>query len=333
MKFLQFSLPVAAAILLAVAAPADAQKLEKIKMTAAANSINYAPYFVPIVKGYYKEEGFDVERIKAGGGTATPALLSGKVDFSTSGSAAVSAILRGAPLKVIFYPWDRLTYQVWVTKPEIKSVADLKGKAIGIISRGDTMEIGLRIMLANKNMDPGQVMFTPMGYGAGRRAAVASGSLPAVVISEIDVQRLKATGGLGKAHKIYDMSKEIKLPLTGLAVSTKAIASDRERVKRFVRAVLKGHLYTAAFKEGTVKAMRTFSPKTSAKTYGLIYDDTIRSRTQSGAITEDLQKKEVAIRSKLLKIKNVPATSKVYDFSIAREAMAELKKEGWKPTM
>ena len=103
----------AAALLLGSAQQAAA--LDTVKMTIAAFSTNYAPFFNAIEEGYFKEEGIEAEIVKAGGGVATPALLSGQFDFSTSESSAFSAIMKGGPLKVIVIEANRAPFQLWST--------------------------------------------------------------------------------------------------------------------------------------------------------------------------------------------------------------------------
>ncbi len=313
--------------------PGAAQAAEKIKITMAASSVNYAPYMVAIEKGYFKDEGFDVEVIKAGGGTATPALISGSVDFSTSGSAAVSAILRGAPLRVIYYPWDRIDYQIWATSPDIKSVQDLKGKSIGIISRGDTLEIAVRIVLTRAGMDPNSVSYTPLGYGNARLAAVTAKTLAAAVLAPIDVDRLKKSGKVGAAHMIYDTYNKVKMPLTGVAVSAEAIAKNPDRIKRFLRAVEKGLAYSAAFREKTVDVLQKYNPKTKRGSIDQTYASTMSTRTEDGTISKDLQEQEASLRAQLIHVPKdkVPPLDKIYDFRLAHEVAQELAAAHWKP--
>ena len=307
---------------------------EKLKLTMAATSANYSPYFVAIEKGYFAKEGFDVEIVKAGGGTATPALMSGSIDASTSGSSAESAILKGAPLEIVFVPWDRPTYQIWSTRPDIKTVEDMKGKQVGIQTRGDTFEIAVRIVLKNRGMDPNSVGYTPLGYGGGRMAAIKSGSLPVVVLSQIDVSRPALAGALKKGHLLVDTFNEVKMPYTGIAVSDKAIASDRARVKRLVKACLKGLAYASAFRDETIAIIMKYSkaPKEAATAD---YDSVvIKSRTKDGTIDEKTQQTEVELRASLVHLAadRIPPLKNVFDFSMAREANNELKAEGWKPT-
>ena len=80
--------------LVAASFPTDpAQAIEKIKVSMAARASSYLPYFTAQDKGYFKEEGLVLDILKAGGGTATPALLSGDIQFSTSAASALSGIL------------------------------------------------------------------------------------------------------------------------------------------------------------------------------------------------------------------------------------------------
>lgn len=323
-----------ASVTLLAALPHGALAIEKIKVSMAASSVNYAPYLVAIEKGYFKDEGFDVEVVKAGGGTATPALISGSLDFSTSGSAAVSAIMRGAPLRVIFYPWDRIDYQIWVTKPEIKTIADLKGKQIGIISRGDTQEVAIRIILARNGIDPNAVGYTPLGFGGGRMAAISSGSLPAAILAPVDVGRLKKAGKLGNAHMLFDTHDTVRMPLTGTAVSATLLEKSPERVKRFIRAVAKGLAYTDAFHDATGDILLKYNPKTARATIMETYELTLSGKTGDGSISEDLQRQEAMNRAEVIRLdkSKVPPLDKIYDFRIAKEVGKELAAAHWKPT-
>jgi NitT/TauT family transport system substrate-binding protein len=329
------SLAFAAALALAAdAPPASAQSLEKLSMSIASTSMNYAPYFIPIAKGYFKDEGFEIDIVKAAGGAATPALLSGQTDISTSGSAALSAILKGGQMRIIFYPWDQLTYQVWSTKPEIKTLQDMKGKAVGIQSRGDTFETSMRLVLLKHGMDPNSVSYTPLGFGDARRAAIASGSLPVAIISPQDVDELKKAGLLKNATLIYDMYKKIELPLTGTAVRAADLEQKRDRIKRFIRAVAKGHAYAAAFRDETIKIVADYNKAVSPSSIAATYDDTMTGRTDDGSISEELQKTEATIRAELIGVPKdkIPPLSKIYDFTLAKEVGRELKAQGWKPT-
>jgi len=317
---------------LSLLAPAAAQ--ETIKVSFAALSANYSPYHIAIEKGYFREEGFDVEVIKAGGGTATPALIAGDLAFSTSGSSAVNPIIRGAGLKVILVLFDRPTYQVWTSREDIKSLADLKGKSLGIQTRGDTFEIAARIVLKQNGVDANAVGYSPLGFGSETRmAAIKTGSLHAVVLSALDANQLKNAGLLDKGRMLADLYQTVRIPYTGSATSDKMIKENPARVKGYVRAVVKGMHYMRAFKDETVDI--TIKQSKAPRDVSLDeYDQVLASMTADGTVTEQTIRDDLEVRAGLLNIAvdKLPPSEKVYDFSFVREVNKELAASGWKPT-
>jgi NitT/TauT family transport system substrate-binding protein len=301
----------------------------------ASASANYAPYLIGIEKGYFRDEGLQVEIIKAPGASATAALLSGDVPFSTSGATAMSAAMKGAPIKLVFFPWDRPTFQIWSTQPALKTLDDLKGKAIGIKSRGDAFEIALRMVLMDHKIDPSSVGYTPLGQGNGRFATIMSGSLPATIVSRVDVEQLRGLGALDKGHMVYDMYNAVRMPLTSLAVGDALIQRDRDRVKRFVRASLKGFFYASAFKEQTIDIVAKYYDKAGSRDIVVSdYEDVIVSKSEDGTVPLSAMQTEIAVRGQLMEIPadKLPKVEKIFDLSMAQEINKELAAAGWKPT-
>src|SRR6185437_521485 len=81
---------------------ADGAELQKLRVSMATQTMIYAPYLIPMEKGYYAEEGLQLDVVIAGGGVSTPAQISGAIDINTSGPVALSPILRGAQLKIVY---------------------------------------------------------------------------------------------------------------------------------------------------------------------------------------------------------------------------------------
>jgi ABC-type nitrate/sulfonate/bicarbonate transport system substrate-binding protein len=320
---------------MSLAAAGSATAADKIKVTFAAASSIYAPYFNAIQQGYYKDEGIEIEIIKAGGGVATPGLISGKVDFSTSASSAVSAMLRGAPLKVIYTAADRPSFELWTTSDQYKTLQSLKGKQVGIQTRGDTFEIWLRLVLRSQGMRGDDVGYTPLGYGSSARvAAVKTGSLPAVVLSTLDVSAMKSAGIPMRGHMLVDgMTSDIRMMFNGIATSEALIKKNPDLVSRVARATLKGMRFMRAFRDATIANVVKYNKQTVEATR-VDYDDAIRTLTKDGTISESVQEAETSIRAQLIKLpqNKIPPLSKLFDFSFMQKAAAELDARGWKPT-
>ena len=93
----------------------------KVRFSVAAVTASYMDEFVAIEKGYHRAEGLTVEMIRAGGGIATQALMAGDLHFSTSAGSALSAMLRGAEIKVVYTNIDRPGYQLWSGNADISN--------------------------------------------------------------------------------------------------------------------------------------------------------------------------------------------------------------------
>ncbi len=313
--------------------PLASDAAEKVRVTYPNLNGAYVFLFTAIDKGYYAQEGIDIELVEAGGGTATPALVSGDVQFSTSGSSAISAIMRGARLKVLLVGQDRPNWQLWATRPEIRTFDDLRGMQVGIISRGDTGEIGLRYILLKRGLPQDFIAFTPFGSNVGARMQIIrSGALPAGVLHPADVEIMKQRGMLGDAHLIADMAEEVRSTFNGLAASDELIKTKPDLVGRFVRATLKGMIYARTLREASIARFANFM-KTTPEAVTAEYDQLRGLMAPDSMIAPDAQATEITLRGEMMNIgpDKRPSPATVFDFSFAQRAGAELAAQGWKP--
>jgi ABC-type nitrate/sulfonate/bicarbonate transport system substrate-binding protein len=311
--------------------PADAA--DRVKVTYPTLTSSYIFFFSAISKGYYKEEGLDLDVIESAGGVATPALVSGDVQFSTSGSSAISAIMRGAKLKVLAVGEDRPSWQIWTTRPEIKTFQDLKGLQVGVLSRGDTGEVAIRYVLKKYGLPADFVSYTPMGSSLGARMAVVrSGSLPAAVLQPAEVETLRASGNFGNAHMVMDLAEEVRSTFNGLATSDAMIKTYPDVVLRFTRATRKGMIYARDNRQGAIDVfVKEMKAQPEAAAHG--YDELRKVMAQDGTISPEAQMNELSLRGDMLNMPagKVPPISAVFDFSWIEKVNAELKASGWKP--
>ena len=321
----------AAALLVGLALPAQAA--DKVRVSYPTLTSSYIFFFTAIDKGFYKEEGIDLDIVEAAGGVSTPALVSGDLQFSTSGSSAISGIMKGAKLKVLLVGEDRPSWQIWSAKPELKTVEDLKDKQIGIISRGDTGEVAVRYILKKRGLPADYVAFTPMGSSlATRMTVVSNGTLPAALLQPAEVETLRAAGGLSKAHLIIDAAEEVRSTFNGLATSDAVIAKNPDLVTRFVRATRKGMIYARTNRDQAIDVfIRVMKASRDGAATG--YDELRKVMAEDGTISEDAQKTEVALRGDMLDMKpdKLPPAAAVFDFSWAKKVNEELKASGWTP--
>ncbi len=327
-------LALATAVAATVVTGQPSRAAQKLKITIPATESNEAAYFIAQEKGYFAAEGLDVEFVYAGGGTATPALMSGTVDASASSASALSAIVRGADLRIVLVFQDTPNYQLWAT-PDIHGWSDLKGKLIGIATRGDTFEIATRLALQGAGVSPDSVGYSPLGFSSAIAAALVSGALPAVVLDSTDSDRMKDSGQFKNDHVVFDYYRKVHMPYNGMVVSGKFLTGSPDVLKSLLRALVKGSRYFKTFKAQSIAITAKYQ-KTPPDPHAasVDYDNMLKSMSPDLAVPDDLAKSDVDLRAQLNNVPKdqVPAIGKIYDFAPLRAATAQLNAERWKPT-
>ena len=163
-------------------------KLEKTKISIAVGGKNlfyYLPLTIAERLGYFKDEGLDVEISDfPGGAKALQALVGGSADvvsgayehtinMQAKGQNIQAFVLQGrAPQIVLAYSTKNM--------PNYQSIADLKGKKIGVTAPGSSTSMMASYVLAKAGIKPSEVSFIGIGAGPGDVAAMRSGQLDAI---------------------------------------------------------------------------------------------------------------------------------------------------------
>jgi NitT/TauT family transport system substrate-binding protein len=257
-------------------------------------------------------------------------LISGDIQYSTSAASSVSAILKGAPLKVIYTNSDHPGYELWSSSPDVKTLADLAGKTIAVQSRGDTMEIAARLALEQHGVDPDSVSYIAVGYGSAQRlAALQTGSTAAAILGIADVVQLKNAGPTG--HLLANIRDDVEMLYTGLATSDQELQQHRDRVKRLLQATLKGREYYKAFKDETLAILGKYNDRPRDANEA-DYEDVMAAMTPDGAMPVEVQQRDTAMRAAVNGVDQVPPVDQIYDYSVVKEVAQALTASGWKPT-
>ncbi|HEY1503535.1 MAG TPA: ABC transporter substrate-binding protein [Stellaceae bacterium] len=318
-------------VLIAVAFVAPARALEHVKITYVVPTVMYGDLLLGLDKGYFKDEGIDLELVPAGGGAATPALIAGDVQFSGSPAAAISAILKGAKLKVLYITSSNAAYQLWA-RNDIQSLDDLKGQAVGVISRGDTTEIAMRYYLAKHNLSGDYVSYAPLGNGTARMAAITSGAYPASLLDALETASLEAAGKMNGYHILIDLHKDVHMTFSGIATTDALIKSNPDLVRRVIRAAIKGIASSKDDRDSAIDSVMrhgTADRKNAEADYAAFAPEL----SLTGTMPIEDQRLELQLRGQMLGLADdkIAKPADVFDFSFAEKAAAQLKAENWRP--
>ncbi|MCZ2103069.1 MAG: ABC transporter substrate-binding protein [Burkholderiales bacterium] len=165
-----------------------AQALEKTKVTIAVGGKNlfyYLPLTIAEQMGYFKNEGLDVTIVDfAGGSKALQAVVGGSADVvSGAFEHTIAMQLKGQPMRAFVLQGAAPQIVLGInpkTLPNYKSIADLKGKKIGVTAPGSSTNIVANYVLAKGGLKPSDVSFVGVGAGNGAVAAIRSGQIDAM---------------------------------------------------------------------------------------------------------------------------------------------------------
>jgi len=306
-----------------------AAQLRYVPVGIPSISISSGSFIVAKEAGFYKEEGLNVELVVMRGAPAIQGLIGGTVPFASSGGAGLLPIVRGAPLRIVFTTFSRPMFWVY-SKPEIKTVEELRGKKIGVSSIGSGPDTLLRTMLKKHGLDGGRdVVILSTGPGTARFFALKTGVTDAAVLNEQAALMAQESG----LRQLFSFTKgEDFVEVQGsIVLRDSLLESDPLLVEKFTRATLKGALYLRDNRPGSV-AIHARVLKVNEGVASRIYDLARPGVTADGTVSEDVQRKAVEQIVERTDIKELPPLGKVFDFAIARKAYAGLQSSGWKAT-
>lgn len=214
--------------------PAYSQQPVRIRYGVTA-SVAHLPVLVANEAGSFQRYGFDVEVIHIrGGALITMTIMSGSVQFSGAGAeSVVAARIEGGDVVLLACPVDTDAVYL-IARPEIKSAADLKGKASAVTRLGSTTHFYLRTALRHLGLDPEKDM-TILQLGAGGEivAAMQSGRVTAAALTFHNAFPLMQMGW----PVLADLSKaEFLYPSSCVASSRAFVRNNPGLVERFLKA-------------------------------------------------------------------------------------------------
>jgi NitT/TauT family transport system substrate-binding protein len=319
-----YNLIMAAALLIGVAQPAVA--IDEVKVhTSGSTSANVLIYKIAQEKGFYKEENLNVLTVAANSSAGIQGLVGGSFDFSQILGQTSAAILHGAPLKNIMVFDTKPLFWFFGSK-KIKRLQDLKGgKLVGVSSLGANTDQMTREVLAMNGIDPRKdVVIQGTGTGAIRLAALVGGSLDAAITNPTE-SIMARKQGLNELFFYGDY--DLNIVSGGVALTDRMLKEKPDLVRRFLRATVRALFWFRTNEKDAIARMAEGFKISPDDALG-IYKATLKSYTTDGTIARELQEKIVSFQKKQLKVERDIGPEQVYDFTMLRTAIADVKKAG-----
>jgi NitT/TauT family transport system substrate-binding protein len=303
-------------------APAEhAFSADRVKLALPAKSMGYLPLFIAVHRDFFTDEGIDIDVPLMLPQLAHNALMSGEVDYHGAADSALRLAAKGAPLRAIFFGATRPNYFL-IAKPQVKSVADLRGKLIGMVRFGDTVELATRIALNREGLDPQKDAIPIMiGLPTTRVAALIAGSIDATIAVPPDNVLLKQKG----FRELLFLGDAVEFPSNGFATTDRQLTEKRDLTKRMLRALYRGLLFARQRPNESVQIIER-EWKVESTVARESYASLAKSFSRDGTASEAGVKFHVQQIQKMEKgVGDVPL-NKVVDFRLLEEIRREMVK-------
>ena len=210
----------------------------KVRMGIQSTNIGFLPFHVADHKGFYREQGIDLETIFMSTQAVNAAFARGDIDYSAAVNGIIQTIVRGVPAKILACAVDR-PLQSFVARKDIRSPRELKGKKIGGSTPGGTASLMADLALKHFGLEPGRdVAVVPLR--GNRVAALESGAVDAALLG-VPENIIAIDKGYNELLFVGDI---VNFPQNGFGASVKKIQESPQEVYGMVRATLRGLIFS-----------------------------------------------------------------------------------------
>ncbi len=307
--------PVIALALLFFLSFGGAAGAENVKVGIPSLTVTMLPLAVARERGYFQQEGLNVELVLMPAALNIKVLLAGEIGYASTVGSAVVAAVRGIDVRVVMLFVDRPLLDL-VATPEVHSIADLKGRAIGISSRGGLHDVTIRRMLQQSGVDPAQATLLVVGGQGAMLAAVLSGRISAGLLNP-------PHNFLGYREGLKNLGfagAYVRIPSTGLVTTRERLERAPDQVRRMTRALARARAFARENKPQVVSILKKFLQLQDEDLTAKIYDYHKRAETLDGKIDAALAAETIRDVRQTEGITREIPVGQVFDFSYLEAA-------------
>ena len=206
---------------------------KKVRLGIQSNNIGFLPFHLAYHKGFYREQGIDLETIFMSTQAVNAAFVRGDIDYSAAINGIIQGIVRGNTAKILACAVDRPLISL-IARKEIRTAQDLKGKKIGGSTPGGTATLMADTALKHFGLQAGRdVTIVPLREN--RLTTLESGAVDAALLG-VPENILAVDRGYNEILFVGDI---VNFPQNAIGASAKKIQESPDEVYGMVRAALR----------------------------------------------------------------------------------------------
>ena len=300
--------------------PVQSLGADRVRFAYPAKSLNYLPITMGRDRGIFQAEGIDLQMVLVASTIQVTALTTGDIDFSGAQSQVMAGAARGLPVKVIGFLTIKPSFWL-MARPEIKAVAELKSKVVGITAIGSSTDTLARYVLTKNGLAPDrEVALIGTGTTSNILTAMKAGTVDAGVLSP--PFNAMATQ-MGFRTLVY-FGDYVEQSLSGLGTSDKLIRDRSELVRRMLTATIKSLRF---IQQRPAESMQFVSKEWSVDSASAneLYKSMLPAFSKDGGMDEKGIRDALKRETERMALKEETPLSRVLDLRLLREVQKEFK--------
>ena len=257
---------------------------------------------------------------------ALKALLAGELDSYEGGAGgAMMAAARGADVRIVGCNWLAAPHGVYV-RPNIASMADLKGKSVAVSTPGSFPEIFARAAFEKAGIPAGQVRFAAMGSDTDRYKALIAGVVDGAIITNEFVPISGKDGIRDLMPAIEVMPNFVRICLE---MTDQTLAARRDDAVKFVAAEIEGLRFAMSHRDETIRITHEIiGAKPDDPRPAFVFDEAVRTKVIGTDLPIPLEKLEFMQKQLISSgmLARPGELEKMTDRSVREQALALLAK-------
>jgi NitT/TauT family transport system substrate-binding protein len=297
-----------------------AQTTEKLIFSIPSRSIAAIDLYIAKERGFFRGEGLDVDIVQIRGNVAIAAALSGQVQATNGVGTVIRALERSElPMKILTVSLKRNLFWL-VSRPEITSIAQLKGKTLGTTTLGGSQHSAAMRLIRKGGVDEKDITVVVGGDVPAQLQSLVGRTIDAAALSPPTVILARDKYNMNVLGSAMEDLANLQ---NGTAVTEKFLREKRDVLKRVLRARMRANRYFMENERGTSEVLAKYQNvelPVAVESYRLAKPAFTLNGIPSDKEIEEFLKSE----AELLKLKEPVSPSKIFDFSLQREVNQEL---------
>lgn len=297
-----------------------AQTAEKLIFSIPSRSIAAIDLYIARDRGFFRDEGLDVDIVQIRGNVAIAAALSGQVQATNGVGTVIRALERSElPMKILTVSLKRNLFWL-VSRPEITSIAQLKGKTLGTTTLGGSQHSAAMRLIRKGGVDEKDITVVVGGDVPAQLQSLVGRTIDAAALSPPTVILARDKYNMNVLGSAMEDLANLQ---NGTAVTEKFLREKRDVLKRVLRARMRANRFFMENERGTSEVLAKYQSvelPVAVESYRLAKPAFTLNGIPSDKEIEEFLKSE----AELLKLKEPVSPSKIFDFSLQREVNQEL---------